>query len=224
MRWSNLNPKIAPCENRGCCFWVVLEGVASLTAAPIPVCTANKDSGFPHTCMKIYIPAVNKNDEVAHFEIQTVLLKNGNGNCFVTGLVDSAIEEMAQVAISYLRYNAELYRLHRDVFTKNDLHIHFTEGSFMKEGTSAGLGIAVSIMEELFKWKKIHVSVLVSGEIDLYGGIIGIGGVKEKTRYFSRLRKFSYFVLPESNVAKPSDMILGFNNLLQVYKWCAAVK
>lgn len=191
---------------------------------PVPSRTVTEDSGFPHTCMKIYIPAINKNDEVAHFEVQTVLLKNGSGNCFVTGLADSAIEEMAQVVISYLRYNAKLYELPREVFTKNDLHIHFTEGSFVKEGTSAGLGIAVSIMEELFKWKKINVSVLVSGEIDLYGGIIGIGAVKEKICYFSRLRKFSYFLLPESNVAKPSDMILGFNNLLQVYKWCVAVK
>lgn len=158
------------------------------------------------------------------FEVQTLIFRNGSGECVVTGRVDTAIEEMVQAVLSHLRYNSVYYHLPSGLFQNNDLHVHFTEGSYLKEGTSAGLAVAIGIMAELFKMKSKNLSLLATGEIDLYGGILEIGGMQKKLRYFSNSTKFDYFMAPAVNVSRSSNRIIGFNNLFEVYGWLKSVK
>jgi len=173
--------------------------------------------------MRISVPAINKNNKVAVFDIQTLLFTAGTGECRVTGQVDISIEEMVQTALSHLRYNSAQYGLSPGIFRKHDLHVHFTEGSYRKEGSSAGLGAAVVIMCEILKFKSKKVSILASGEIDLYGGLLEIGGMREKLRYFTASRQFDYFIAPAANLRRSSGRIIGFENLFQVHDWLRAL-
>lgn len=149
--------------------------------------------------MNIFIPAVNKN-KVVIFEAQTLLIPSGNGTCFVTGFVDNVITEIVQQAVSYFRYNLKRYNISEKKFTDFDIHVHFTEGSFFKEGSSAGLGIFLSVANQLLGYNKTELKILATGELDLFGNTINVGGISLKTNFFKNNQLIDYFFLPPNNI------------------------
>ncbi len=66
-----------------------------------------------------------------------------------------------------------------EVFEKNDIHIHVPAGATPKDGPSAGITIATTIVS-LLCHKKIDHEVAMTGEITLRGNVMPVGGIKEK--------------------------------------------
>ena len=97
----------------------------------------------------------------------------GNGNIKITGNVGNIMKESIEVVVSYIRSKYK-YNLNNI-----DLHFHFLESSFKKDGPSAGLSIAVALISLLEK-KVISDDLSFTGEITLNGKILKIGGLKEK--------------------------------------------
>lgn len=97
----------------------------------------------------------------------------GNGNIKITGNVGNIMKESIEVVVSYIRSKYK-YNLNNI-----DLHFHFLESSFKKDGPSAGLSIAVALISLLEK-KVIPDDLAFTGEITLNGKILKIGGLKEK--------------------------------------------
>ena len=97
----------------------------------------------------------------------------GNGNIKITGNVGNIMKESIEVVVSYIRSKYK-YNLNNI-----DLHFHFLESSFKKDGPSAGLSIAVALISLLEK-KVIPDDLSFTGEITLNGKILKIGGLKEK--------------------------------------------
>jgi ATP-dependent Lon protease len=103
----------------------------------------------------------------------------GKGKMTITGKLGDVMQESVQAAKSYVRSRAPMLGIPRDTFEKVDIHIHVPEGATPKDGPSAGVAMAVSIISVLTKIP-VRASVAMTGEITLRGRVLPIGGLKEK--------------------------------------------
>lgn len=109
-----------------------------------------------------------------------VTYSKGKGKISITGNLKETMKESANVALGYVKSNAEKYGIDTDLFSKIDLHIHVPSGGIPKDGPSAGIALTTAILSAI-KNVKIPSNVAMTGEITLRGRVLIIGGVKEKT-------------------------------------------
>ncbi|MFT8325688.1 endopeptidase La [Gluconobacter oxydans] len=110
--------------------------------------------------------------------IESVMVP-GKGQVKQTGKLGEVMQESISAALSYVRSRAQDFGIRPPLFEKRDIHIHLPEGATPKDGPSAGIALAtslVSIMTQI----PIRKDVAMTGEITLRGRVLEIGGLKEK--------------------------------------------
>jgi len=103
----------------------------------------------------------------------------GNGELLITGNLGDVMKESARIALSYLRSAASLYNYDIKTLSKCDFHIHVPEGAIPKDGPSAGVTLASSLLSTLCKTPP-QKCIAMTGELTLTGRVLPIGGLKEK--------------------------------------------
>ena len=142
-----------------------------------------------------------------------VILYKGKGNLVLTGRLGEVIKESANIALSYIKANYNVFNIEYKLFEENDIHIHFPEGSVMKEGPSAGVTITTALISA-FTNKVVDSSYGFTGEMTLRGQIISIGGLKEKTMGAHRSGIKKVF-LPSKNKRDIDDVPQEIKNNLE---------
>ncbi len=128
--------------------------------------------------------------------IETNIFK-GEGNLQLTGQLGKVMQESAQAAFSYVKSNAKKYGIDEKKIKETDIHLHVPAGATPKDGPSAGLAMATTLISAL-SGKKVNREVGMTGEINLRGKAMKIGGVKNKVLAAHRAG-LKTVILPKSN-------------------------
>ena len=135
--------------------------------------------------------------------IETTSMPGGRG-FQVTGSIGNVMQESARAALSYVRSRAPSLNIPQEFFEKNDLHMHIPAGAQPKDGPSAGVAMATSLVS-LITGRKVKPQIGMTGEISLRGQVLAIGGVKEKILAAHR-NGLKTVILPKRNEPDIDDV------------------
>ena len=136
--------------------------------------------------------------------VTEVNIMKGTGKLQLTGKLGDVMKESAQAALSYVRTNANQLGIFSSVFEKTDIHIHVPSGAVPKDGPSAGVTIATSIVSA-FTSIPVRKEVAMTGETTLRGKVLAIGGLKEKILAAKR-GLISTVIIPHKNKKDLSEI------------------
>ncbi|MDI2090386.1 endopeptidase La [Commensalibacter oyaizuii] len=110
--------------------------------------------------------------------IESVMVP-GKGLIKNTGKLGDVMQESVSAALSYVKSRSIQFGIKPVLFEKKDIHVHVPEGATPKDGPSAGVAMATSIVS-VMTGIPIRKDVAMTGEITLRGRVLPIGGLKEK--------------------------------------------
>jgi ATP-dependent Lon protease len=131
--------------------------------------------------------------------IETNLIPAESHRLVLTGKLGDVMKESAQAALSYIRSKADVFGIDPAVLSKNEMHIHVPAGAVPKDGPSAGIAMATSILSGLLKIAPKEKTAM-TGEITIHGKVLAIGGLKEKLLAAAR-EGMECVILPDKNRA-----------------------
>ena len=143
-----------------------------------------------------------------------VSLMPGSGQLKLTGNLAKVMEESAHAALSYVRSKAYQWGLAQGFQKKIDVHIHFPEGAIPKDGPSAGITMATSLVSALTRIP-VRKDVAMTGEITLRGRVLPIGGLKDKVLAAHRAG-VKLVLLPEENRKDIRDIPKAVRNAVKL--------
>jgi ATP-dependent Lon protease len=156
--------------------------------------------------------------------VETIVMP-GKGKLTLTGQLGDVMQESGKAALTYARSRAAEFKIDNKFYENCDIHVHIPEGAIPKDGPSAGITMATSLISSLTEIP-IRKDVAMTGEITLRGRVLPVGGLKEKilAAYQSGIKTI---IIPQDNIKNLEDLpndirkrlkIIMVNNLDEVLK------
>lgn len=137
-------------------------------------------------------------------QIEVSSFKSKNSGIKLTGSLKDVMKESANIALSYVRANAEKFDIKDFAFDEREIHIHVPEGAVPKDGPSAGVTFTTALVSALSN-KPVPQDIAMTGEITLRGRVFEIGGLKEKS--FAAYKKgIKTVFIPKDNEKNLADI------------------
>lgn len=111
--------------------------------------------------------------------IESSLSKGKGSKLTLTGNLGDVMKESAILALEYIKAHATELNIPEEMFEEWNVHIHVPEGAIPKDGPSAGITMATSLVSAFTK-HKVKPNLAMTGEITLRGKVLPVGGIKEK--------------------------------------------
>lgn len=122
----------------------------------------------------------------------------------LTGQLGDVMKESGRAALSYAKSHHGVLGIGEDSLKGKEVHIHVPAGAIPKDGPSAGITMATSLVSAL-SGRKVRRDVAMTGELTLTGRVLPIGGVKEKLLGAIRAG-IREIILPADNEADLEDL------------------
>ena len=135
--------------------------------------------------------------------IEGVMLP-GKGKMTTTGKLGDVMKESIGAASSYVRSKSADLGIEPPLFDKKDIHVHVPEGATPKDGPSAGIAMATTIVS-LMTGIEVRKEVAMTGEVTLRGQVLPIGGLKEKL-LAARRGGIERVIIPHENAKDLSEV------------------
>jgi len=156
--------------------------------------------------------------------VETIVMP-GKGKLTLTGQLGDVMQESGKAALTYARSRATKFKIDDKFYENCDIHVHIPEGAIPKDGPSAGITMATSLISSLTDIP-IRKDVAMTGEITLRGKVLPVGGLKEKilAAYQSGIKTI---IIPKDNLKNLEDLpnnikkrlkFIMVNNLDEVLK------
>jgi len=97
----------------------------------------------------------------------------------LTGQLGEVMRESAQAALTLVKAHAATWGLAPKEFQDTDVHVHVPAGAVPKDGPSAGLAMFLALAS-VFTGRAVSHELAVTGEISLRGGVLPVGGIRDK--------------------------------------------
>ena len=143
-----------------------------------------------------------------------VNLYPGKGTLIKTGSLGDVMKESMEIAFTYVKSIAQKYGAPADFFETHDFHIHAPEGATPKDGPSAGVAISTAILSAVIN-KPLRNDVGMTGEVDLRGNSMTIGGLREKSLAAVR-EHLKLILVPKGNHNDVVDLPEEVKNNLEI--------
>jgi ATP-dependent Lon protease len=133
-----------------------------------------------------------------------VTIMPGSEKLTLTGKLGDVMKESATAALSYVRANYAILGVPEEFSKGKEIHIHVPEGAIPKDGPSAGITMTLALISAA-SGKALRGDLAMTGEVNLRGQVLPIGGLKEKLLAAKRLG-ITTVLIPKDNEKDLSEV------------------
>lgn len=131
--------------------------------------------------------------------LQAALRPSTRPSLEITGNLKTVMKESSAIAYSFAKSHMAKTFPDNHFFDKAKIHVHVPEGAVQKDGPSAGITMATSLLS-LALDAQVAPTVAMTGELTLTGKVLRIGGLREKT-VAARRAGCNMIIFPQDNMS-----------------------
>ncbi|MEO5340541.1 MAG: endopeptidase La [Magnetococcus sp. MYC-9] len=115
----------------------------------------------------------------ATLDVESAQIRTNKADFIITGNMGEVMKESARIAFSFIQGQCKALGGNPKVLAEGSIHIHVPEGATPKDGPSAGITLATSLLS-LARNESVSRQLAMTGEITLTGHVLPVGGIREK--------------------------------------------
>lgn len=129
--------------------------------------------------------------------VEATRVRSGRGGFKQTGQLGKVMIESSEIAYTHVRRLCGEKAKCADFFDQHFVHLHVPAGATPKDGPSAGITMATALYS-LARNRPVRASLAMTGELNLSGQVMPVGGIKEKL-IAARRAKIEQVIMPRAN-------------------------
>ena len=132
--------------------------------------------------------------------VESIITSHDTAGFKLTGSLGDVMKESASIALSYVQSHLNMFcstKTQSAFFKKKTVHLHVPEGAIPKDGPSAGVTMATSLLSLALNTAPAAIHAM-TGELTLTGHVLPIGGLREKVIAARRVGIFD-LIIPIGN-------------------------